>query len=153
MSLWENLEDLVRRGFIHGVSHRTDGIANACLYRDIGTSDYMLLCCNVVSYGESRTCSKCRLYGPILSEMATMEERHKLYTKMYPKERCLAEMKQDFQRYISAKCVGDYLLYSTFLDHLREWDVRYVKFCLMDFREVFIRTARKSVYLAVRQMG
>lgn len=152
MSLFEKMEDLVRRGFLYGVSERIDGIATANLYRDIITSEYMLLCCDVVTRGESRTCSNCHMYGPVLSEMALMEKRHGFYTKKYPKELCLATMKQDFQQYVSAKCSGDYLLYSTFLDNLREWDVRYIKFCFMDYREVFIRTARKSVYLAARQM-
>lgn len=147
MSSKEALEHLVHLGVLSGVSESIGG----CLYQDNTTDEYYFYCCDNVSSG--RICKKCRIFAPNLSEMFTMELRRRHYNRIYEKENCLTEMKRNFKEYVQERCSNGFLLYMTLLDFLREWDVTYVKFSVMDFRENFIRDVRKSIYVAAFMMG
>lgn len=152
MSLFDHMEHLVYLGHLRGISGRTDGLAQGTLYRSTHTLEYVFLCCDSLSYGQSRTCTLCHVYGPTVEEIDVMKIRNQQYVKMYPKEKCVVEMKRDFQRYLDTRCPGTFILYSIFLEYLREWDACYDKFCVMSFRENFVRKMRMSIYLAAREM-
>ena len=148
MSLRDQLEHLVCERQISPISQRIDGNKEAVLYQDDKTLNFILLCCDTITFGGRRVCGICHVYAPIPEEMVVMEERRKYYQKLYPQELGRLEMREALHRYVRSKCDG-VLLYSTFLDHVREWDACYPKYCVMEWREFL----RRSVYLASREMG
>ena len=152
MSLKEHLEHLVSMNVISAISMRIDGNKEACLYQDNNTLDFMVWCCDHITYGHGRVCRRCHVYAPVIKEVEEMAKRKKYYQTIYPEEDALVEIKKDLHRYVRRRCDG-VLLYSTFLDYVREWDARYSKYDVMDFRDHLVRTLRKSVYLAVEEMG